>query len=68
MVWTLIFAGLGLWLAFEGLMYAAAPDAMKRFGRLLSELPEAAIRQLGLLSMALGVLITYVVLRFGAGL
>ncbi|MGB1069233.1 MAG: DUF2065 domain-containing protein [Henriciella sp.] len=68
MVWTLIFAGLGLWLAFEGLMYAAVPDAMKRFGRMLSELPEPAIRQMGLLSMALGVLITYVVLRFGGGL
>lgn len=65
MVWTIILAGVGLWFLLEGVMYAAAPDAMKRFGQLLSELPEHAIRQAGILSMLFGGLLLYAVVRFG---
>ena len=63
-MWTIVLAGVGLWFLLEGAMYAAAPDAMKRFGEWLSSLPEAAVRQSGLLSMAIGALILYVMLRF----
>jgi len=64
-MWTIFLAGIGLWFLLEGAMYAVAPDAMQRFGEWLANMPEAAIRQAGLLSMAIGALFLYVVLRFG---
>jgi len=64
-MWTILLAGIGLWFLLEGAMYAAAPDAMQRFGEWLSNMPESAIRQAGLLSMAIGALFLYVMLRFG---
>jgi uncharacterized protein YjeT (DUF2065 family) len=65
---THILIGLALWFLIEGLLYAAAPDAMKRFARYIAELPEAAIRQAGFLTMVLGIVFFWVVLRFsGAG-
>lgn len=65
-MWMIILAGLGLWFLLEGVMYAAAPDAMKRFGEFLSDLPEQAIRQAGILSMLFGGLLLYAVVRFGS--
>lgn len=62
---TIVLAGIGLWFFIEGALYAGAPDAMKRFGTWLSELPEATIRQSGLWSMAIGGLLLYVMVRFG---
>ncbi|GAB5458690.1 MAG: hypothetical protein Hens3KO_17200 [Henriciella sp.] len=66
-MWTIILAGIGLWFLLEGAMYAAAPEAMRRFGAWLSNLPESAVRQSGLLSMGIGALILYIMLRFGGG-
>lgn len=62
---TIILAGIGLWFLCEGAIYAAAPDAMKRFGAWLTELPDATIRQSGLWSMAIGALLLYLMVRFG---
>ncbi len=59
----IILAGLGLWFLIEGALYAAAPDAMKRFGVWLSNLPVEAVRQSGILSMAIGGIALYAVLR-----
>ncbi|MDG1824658.1 MAG: DUF2065 domain-containing protein [Henriciella sp.] len=64
-MWTIILAGLGLWFLLEGAMYAAAPDAMKKFGEWLSNMPDASVRQSGLWSMAFGGLLLYGMLRFG---
>lgn len=61
---TVLLAGLGLWFLLEGLIYAVAPDAMKRFGAWLAAMPEASIRQSGLLSMAMGGVLIYVMVRF----
>lgn len=63
-MWTILLAGIGLWFLVEGLMYAAAPDAMKRLAVWLSNQPDAAVRQMGLLSVAAGVLLLYVLVRF----
>lgn len=62
---TIIFAGIGLWLLLEGLVYAAAPGAMKRFGAWLAEMPEQTVRQSGVWSMGLGAVLLYVMVRFG---
>ena len=62
---TIILAGIGLWFLLEGAIYAGAPEAMKRFGAWLAEMPEATIRQSGFLSMAIGGLLLYVMIRFG---
>lgn len=64
-MWTIIFAGIGLWLLLEGLIYAAAPEAMKRFGAWLADMPEQTIRQSGLWSVGLGTLLLYCMVRFG---
>ena len=63
-MWTILFAGVGLWFLLEGLFYAAAPDAMKRFGAWLAEMPEEAVRSAGLWSMAFGALLLYCMVRF----
>ena len=62
---TIILAGIGLWFLIEGAIYAGAPDAIKRFGAWLSEMPVSTIRQSGLWSMAIGGLLFYVMVRFG---
>ena len=62
---TIILAGIGVWFLLEGAIYAIAPDAMKRFGAWLTELPEGTIRQSGLWSMAIGGILLYVMVRFG---
>jgi len=61
----IILAGIGLWFLIEGAMYALAPDAMKRFGDWLSNLPETSIRQAGIFSMLFGAILLYVIVRFG---
>lgn len=62
---TIILAGIGLWFLIEGAIYAIAPDAMKRFGAFLTQLPDATIRQSGLWSMAIGGILLYLMVRFG---
>ncbi len=62
---SIILAGLGLWFVVEGAMYALSPEMMKRFGAWLAQLPDDAVRQSGILSMVIGALIFYVMLRFG---
>ena len=62
---TIILAGIGIWFLVEGAIYAGAPDAMKRFGAWLSQMPESTVRQSGMWSMAIGALLLYVMLRFG---
>ena len=64
-MWEIMLAGIGLWFLLEGALYAGAPDATKRFGEWLSNMPEQTIRQSGLWSMAFGGVLLYVMVRFG---
>lgn len=61
---TIILAGVGMWLLAEGLLYAGAPDLLRRLGVLLSRLTTEEVRSAGLWSAALGALILYIAVRF----
>ncbi|MEE2878080.1 MAG: DUF2065 domain-containing protein [Pseudomonadota bacterium] len=64
MMWQTILAAIGLWLAIEGIMYAAAPDTMRKMGEWLSRLPIDEIRSGGVWSAILGIIIFYAAVRF----
>lgn len=51
----------GMVLILEGIPYVAAPDAMQNWLRKLSETPPAQLRAMGLIAMAIGLLICFVV-------
>lgn len=59
----LFLAAFGLWFLLEGLAYALAPDAMKRFLEWASRLPVPDIRSAGLWTAALGAVLFYVAIR-----
>jgi uncharacterized protein YjeT (DUF2065 family) len=50
-----LIVALGLVLALEGMLYAAAPGAMKRMIESLLDLPESRIRWVGLVTAVIGV-------------
>ncbi|MBG51661.1 MAG: DUF2065 domain-containing protein [Alphaproteobacteria bacterium] len=52
---------LGLVLVLEGLLYALFPGAMKRMVMLVLTMPDEAIRRSGLVALALGVVIVWLV-------
>ncbi|WP_339834472.1 DUF2065 domain-containing protein [uncultured Parvibaculum sp.] len=61
MVWTDLVTALGLAIALEGLAYAAFPGPMRRALAALSVQPEQALRMAGLLALAIGVFIVWLV-------
>lgn len=52
---------LALLVALEGLSYAAAPSAMKSLAAKASQLPEQTLRQMGLVALALGVFLVWLI-------
>lgn len=62
-VGVLLLSALGLAVAIEGIAYAAAPEAMKRFARMISQLPAEELRRAGLLAGAAGASLIYLVAR-----
>ena len=56
-----LIVAVGLVLALEGMLYAAAPGAMKRMIESLLELPESRIRWVGLVTAIVGVGIVWFV-------
>lgn len=64
MTWQVLLAAIGLWLALEGIMYAAAPDMMRRMGDWLSRLPLESVRSGGIWSAILGLVLFYAAVRF----
>ncbi len=64
MTWQVLLAAIGLWLALEGILYAAAPDTMRRMGEWLSRLPLESVRSGGIWSAILGLVLFYAAVRF----
>ncbi|MGB3627704.1 MAG: DUF2065 domain-containing protein [Henriciella sp.] len=64
MTWQILLAAIGLWFALEGILYAAAPDMMKRMGDWLARLPVENVRSGGIWSALLGLVIFYAAIRF----
>ena len=64
MSWQILLAAFGLWFALEGILYAAAPDTMKRMAEFLSRLPLESIRSGGIWSAILGLVLFYIAVRF----
>ncbi|MFC6200214.1 DUF2065 domain-containing protein [Ponticaulis profundi] len=62
-----IVVALGLLLALEGLLYAIAPEAMKRFIAMVLTMPDDQIRQSGILAAAIGAVIIFIAARFLRG-
>ena len=54
-----LFCLLGLVLIVEGLPYFAFPDKMKKWMSIVQATPDAYLRAMGFLAMALGLLIAY---------
>ncbi|WP_298915235.1 DUF2065 domain-containing protein [uncultured Roseobacter sp.] len=63
---TLLLA-LGLVMIVEGLAYALAPSLIERMLEALRSLPEAAVRQIGLLIIVTGLILVWFAWRLGAG-
>ena len=51
---------IGLVLIVEGLPYFAFPDKMKKWMRIIQDVPEAQLRVMGFISMCIGLLIAYI--------
>ncbi|WP_372571040.1 DUF2065 domain-containing protein [Ruegeria jejuensis] len=64
---TMILMALGLVLIVEGLVYALAPSLVERMLEMLRTLPEAARRQVGILSMVLGLILVWGAYQLGFG-
>lgn len=54
-------AAVGLILVLEGVLYALFPDLMKRLGARIIETPGDHLRMVGLVSVALGVGVVWLV-------
>ena len=54
-----LFCLLGLVLFVEGLPYVISPSKMKNWMSVIQKVPDAQLRAMGIIAMALGLLITY---------
>ncbi len=61
---TLLLA-IGLVLIVEGLAYALAPSLLERMLEILRTLPEAMVRQIGLLAVVTGLIFVWAAFQFG---
>lgn len=64
----IILLAFGLVLIVEGLAYALAPSLVERLLEAMRMLPEAARRQVGLLSMVFGLILVWLAYWLGGGL
>ncbi|MBI4389543.1 MAG: DUF2065 domain-containing protein [Nitrospinae bacterium] len=55
----LFLSALGLMMIFEGIPYFGFPSRVKEFARRIPEIPDRALRAIGLAVMLLGLLVIY---------
>jgi uncharacterized protein YjeT (DUF2065 family) len=60
---ALILAGIGIWLLFEGAIYAIAPDFMKQMSARIQQMDAKDIAVSGLLSAGFGVGVLYLAMQ-----
>ncbi len=60
-----IFLAFGLVLIVEGLAYALAPSLVERMLEVLRSLPESARRQVGLITLVIGVILLWIAHQLG---
>ena len=58
-----LFAALGLVLVIEGVLYAAAPERMKRMAAAVQPIPPGALRVGGIVAACLGLGVVWLVRR-----
>ena len=56
-----LIVAIGLVLVLEGMLYAVFPGALKRMMSLAQSLPDETLRRSGLVALALGVVIVWLV-------
>jgi uncharacterized protein YjeT (DUF2065 family) len=56
-----IIVAIGLVLAVEGLLYAAFPGGMRRMVMSITEIPDSALRTMGLVAAVAGVFLVWLV-------
>jgi uncharacterized protein YjeT (DUF2065 family) len=56
-----LIVAIGLVLVFEGMLYAVFPGALKRMMQTAQSLPDDMLRRAGLVALALGVVIVWLV-------
>ncbi|MDW4499849.1 DUF2065 domain-containing protein [Sulfitobacter sp. D35] len=61
-----VLLALGLVMIVEGLAYALAPSLVERMLEMLRSLPEAAVRQVGMLCVVGGLIFVWFASRLGA--
>ena len=55
----LLFCLIGLLLMVEGIPYFAFPDKMKKWMRMIQEVPDFQLRVIGFISMCIGLIMAY---------
>ncbi|WP_038037113.1 DUF2065 domain-containing protein [Thermopetrobacter sp. TC1] len=59
--------GLGFALLFEGILYAAAPQHLKRMAALVAQMDDDTLRAGGLFAVGTGLLVLYIARVIAAG-
>ncbi|NNE51984.1 MAG: DUF2065 domain-containing protein [Sulfitobacter sp.] len=62
---SLLLLALGLVMILEGLVYALAPSLLERMLEVLRQMPESAVRQIGLLVIVGGLIFVWVAFQIG---
>lgn len=56
-----LIVALGLFLVFEGLIYALAPTHLKKLAQILPQIPDQSLRNFGLTAIVIGVGIVWLI-------
>jgi len=60
-LWGLIAFGIGVWIMMDGLVFGFMPETMRRLMAQMRDISDDDLRQAGLISAALGLLIVFMI-------